>query len=584
MSNPYTEHLLNQIGSQLRARNFTGAESLITQVLTKDPANIRGLCFQAIIAAETGRKELALTIIQKALELGAKMPAVINNAAAVFFKCGQPARACQMWERLAQIVPQSVDAHWNLAMYYVRQGDADNAEAYLRKVMNLAPDHPNVYINLGNLVKNSGRIEEAAILFWEGSRRHPHDVRESSNLLYAMHFNPEFSAEEIHHAHAAWGRAYEAIIPCLKQPEINRFPSRRLRIGYISPYLRNHVIGHNFLPLIRKHDHSQFEIYCYSDTQQQDDTTEQIMRNTHQWRDTGRISDPDLAQMILQDKIDLLVDLNMHMEGVRLGVFARKPAPIQITWMAYPGSTGLTRMDYRLTDAVLDPPGVTDAFYTERSIRLDSFWCYEPASDSPVVVSLPADINGHVTFGCLNNFGKINTKTLEMWRDILAMVPDARLIILPPKGKTIPWLLKILRVEAHRVECLPRQPHQQYLTLYNRIDLALDPFPYTGHTTTLDGLWMGVPLVTLVGSTVASRGSLSILTNLGLQELAASTQEDYIKLAINLAKNRPRLRELRDGLRKKMKHSVLMNAEKFTQQTESAYRMIWQQWCEKANN
>jgi len=580
MSNLSTEIVLNQAGTCLDARDFAGAAPLVAQALAIEPHNIRGLCFQAIIAAETGRKELALKAIQQALKLGPRLPAVINNAAAVFFQCGQASRASQMWQRLIQIAPQSVDAHWNLAMYHVRQGDTDNAETFLRKVMQLAPDHPNVYVNLGNLLKNSGRIEEAVSLFREGARRHPHDVRESSNLLYAMHFDPAFGPEEIHREHAAWGRAFEATIPCLKRHENDRCPTRRLRVGYVSPNFRGHVVGHNLLPLFRKHDHAQFRILCYSDTPQPDGVTGQLRQGADVWRDTQKLSDADLASLIAQDQIDVLVDLTMHMEGVRLGVFARKPAPVQVTWMAYPGSTGLTRMDYRLTDAVLDPPGMNEGFYTEQTIRLETFWCYAPPADSPAVGPLPADSNGYVTFGCLNNFSKVNSGLLGLWREVLSAVPRARLIVLPPKGRATAWLLEKLGVEPGRVDCLPRQPREQYLALYNRIDLALDSFPYTGHTTTLDGLWMGVPLVTLVGSTIASRGSLSALSSLGLQELAVTTEGDYVALATGLVKNLPRLRELRAGLRGRMERSVLMDADRFARQAELAYRKMWQKWCE----
>lgn len=583
MPNLFVERHLDEAGARLSARDFVGAGSLIAQALVIEPKNIRGLCFQAIIAAETGHKDLAMATISRALKLGPRMPAVINNAATVFFQCGQPIRAYQMWQRLTQLMPHSVDAFWNLAMYHVRQGDTDSAVTYLRKVVQLSPDHPNAYVNLGNLVKNSGRIEEAVALFREGVRRHPHEIKENSNLLYAMHFDPTFGPEQIYREHAAWGRAFEAATSCPERYENDRSPMRRLRIGYVSPNFRDHVVGHNLQPLFRKHHHDQCQIYCYSDTQQQDGITEQLRSGADVWRETATMSDAELAALICRDQIDVLVDLVMHMEGVRLGAFARKPSPVQVAWMAYPGSTGLTRMDYRLTDAVLDPPGENDGFYTEQSIRLETFWCYEPPASGPVVGSLPADANGYVTFGCLNNLGKVNARVLDMWREVLAAVPRSRLIMLPPKGKTITWLREKLQVEPARVECLPRQAQQQYFSLYNRIDIALDPFPYTGHTTTLDGLWMGVPLITLVGATVVSRGSLSILSNLGLKELAVTTKGDYVTLATNLANDLPRLRELRAGLRERIERSVLMDADRFTRHVESAYRMMWQRWCEKAH-
>ena len=580
MPNMFAEGLLDQAGKTFEARDFAKTDLLIAQALALEPGNLRGWCFQAVVAVETGRKELALKTIQRALKHGPRIPAVINNAATIFYQCGQPARARQLWRRLLEIAPQSVDANWNLAMYHVRQGDMDDAEFYLRKVMELAPDHPGVYLNLGNLLKNRGQIEEAISIFREAVRRHPHDLRGFSNLLYAMHFDPSSSPEQIYREHAAWGRAFEETVPCQERHENNRSIERRLRIGYLSPNFRAHVVGHNFLPLIRQHDHEQFQVFCYSDTVMEDDVTENLRREADVWRDTQKLPDSDLAKLIAQDQIDVLVDLTMHMEGVRLGVFARKPAPVQVTWMAYPGSTGLSRMDYRFTDTVLDPPEAADGFYTEQSIRLESYWCFEPPKDCPPLNPLPADLNGHVTFGCLNNFGKVNTQLLEVWRKILLSVPHSHLLLLPPKGKTTTWLLDNLQIDPARVECLPRQNHRDYLALYNRIDLALDPFPYTGHTTTLDGLWMGVPVVTLAGLTVASRGSLSILSNLGLQELAATTKDGYVALAVDLANQLPRLREMRARLRQRIEQSILMDSNRFARQAESAYRIMWKKWIE----
>lgn len=580
MPNFFVEAYLDQAGARLNARDFVGAGALVAQALGIEAKNIRGICFKAIIAAETGRKDLALQTIRQALKLGPRMPAVINNAATVFFQCGQPDRARQMWLRLVELMPQSVDALWNLGMFHVRQGATDEAEEYLRKVAQIAPEHPKVFVNLGNLIKSSGRIHEAVACFREGVHLHPNDLRANSNLLYAMHFSPTFGPEEIYCEHAAWGRAFEAAMPCRERHDNERSPTRRLRVGYVSANFRAHVVGHNLLPLFRQHDHAKFEVHCYSDTPEHDAITGQLRQGADVWHETGKMSDTEMANQIAQDQIDVLVDLVMHMEGVRLGVFARKPAPVQVTWMAYPGSTGLTRMDYRLTDAVLDPPGETDGFYTEQSVRLETFWCFEPQPGDPTVGPLPADANGHVTFGCLNNFGKINAELLEMWREVLLAVPRSRLMVLPPKGKTTIWLREKLQVEPERLECLPRQTRQQYMALYNRIDLALDPFPYTGHTTTLDGLWMGVPLVTLAGSTVASRGSLSILSNLGLPELAVMTKEEYVKLATRLANDLPRLRGLRSGMRERMEKTVLMDAKRFALQVESAYRQMWEKWCE----
>jgi protein O-GlcNAc transferase len=247
--------------------------------------------------------------------------------------------------------------------------------------------------------------------------------------------------------------------------------------------------------------------------------------------------------------------------------------------MAYPGTTGLSRMDYRFTDPFLDPPGETDHFYTEKSIRLETFWCFKPPSESPAVGPLPADQNGHITFGCLNTFAKVNHSVLELWREILAAVPNSRLVLMLPKGKVMDRVREKLGVAPSRLIGLLRESRLEYFKNYHRVDLTLDPIPYTGHTTTIDSLWMGVPLVTLAGPTVSSRGSLSILSNLGLTELAVRNKSDYAALAVALAHDKDRLRELRAELRERLQRSILMDADRFARQAESAYRTMWHKWC-----
>ena len=292
-----------------------------------------------------------------------------------------------------------------------------------------------------------------------------------------------------------------------------------------------------------------------------------------------------VAERIRSDRIDILVDLALHTANNRLLVFARKPAPVQVTWLGYPGTTGLSAIDYRLTDPYLDPPGLFDAFYSEESIRLpDTFWCYDPLTDQPPVNALPALENGFITFGCLNNFCKVNDGCLALWAQVLQAVPQSRLLLLAPRGQAREHVLARLQQEgiaAPRVEFADRQPRLEYLKLYHRIDLGLDPLPYNGHTTSLDAFWMGVPTLTLVGKTVVGRAGWSQLCNLGLKELAAETPEQYVALAAELAADLPRLQELRGTLRQRMLRSPLMDANRFARHVEQAYRQMWRRWCQQ---
>jgi protein O-GlcNAc transferase len=273
----------------------------------------------------------------------------------------------------------------------------------------------------------------------------------------------------------------------------------------------------------------------------------------------------------------------MHTAGNRLPVFARKPAPVQVTWLGYPGSTGLKTIDYRLSDPYLDPPDTDESIYSEQTIRLPhTFWCYDPVDCVEIPTnSLPAQNTGIFTFGCLNNFCKVNPTILALWAQVLNSVNNSRLLLLANPGTHVQRTIDLLRdkgIDPSRLEFIPRQTHRDYLHHYHRIDLALDTFPYNGHTTTMDGLWMGVPTVTLPGKTAVGRGGLSILSNIGLPELIAHSEEEYIRLAVDLAHDLPRLANLRSTLRHRMQQSPLMDAPRFARNIETAYRQIWHTW------
>jgi predicted O-linked N-acetylglucosamine transferase (SPINDLY family) len=339
------------------------------------------------------------------------------------------------------------------------------------------------------------------------------------------------------------------------------------------------------VPLIENHDHSQFEITCYAQVFKPDAMTDRFRGYADRWRDIVGISDEQVAEQIREDAIDILVDLGLHTTRNRLLVFARKPAPVQVTFAGYPGSTGLAVMDYRLSDPYLDPPGIADEKYSEKTVRLvDSFWCYDPLDCADIEVSaLPALETCVVTFGCLNNFAKINDEILAVWAKVLGRVEGSRLVLLAPPPRLQGRILECLRlngIDPGRIEFLGYRVRREYLQLYRRIDIGLDSFPYNGHTTSLDSLWMGVPVVTLVGERVVSRAGWSQLSNLGMRELAAETAEDFVKIAVELAWDLPRLAKIRLGLRERMERSPLMDAARFARNIEGAYREMWRNWCE----
>ena len=368
----------------------------------------------------------------------------------------------------------------------------------------------------------------------------------------------------------------------------DRSPERRLRVGYVSPDFRNHCQSLFTIPLLAHHDHAAFEIFCYASVVRPDDHTRRLAGYADVWREVCPLCDAALCELIRADRIDLLVDLTMHMAHGRPLAFARKPAPIQVAWLAYPGTTGLDAIGYRLTDPYLDPPepGV-DEQYTEKSLRLPAtFWCYAPLENPPPAVNpLPALANGYVTFGCLNNFCKVNQGVLKLWAQVLVSVADSRLMLLADEGslreRTLN-LLESLGVSRQRVSFFGKRPRPEYLKLYQLIDIGLDTLPYNGHTTSLDSYFMRVPVVTLVGRTVVGRAGFSQLTNLGLPELIARTPEEYLRIARNLATDPGRLAGIRATLRSRMQASPLMDGAAFARGIEAAYRQMWRKWCATA--
>jgi predicted O-linked N-acetylglucosamine transferase (SPINDLY family) len=360
-------------------------------------------------------------------------------------------------------------------------------------------------------------------------------------------------------------------------------PNRRLRIGYVSPDLMDHPVGRFMVAPLRHRDRDAFEVYCYADVARPDVITRRLQASADVWRETSALSDEQLAKIIRADRIDVLVDLVMHSGAGRPLLFARRSAPVQVAWLAYPGTTGLSAMDYRLTDPYLDPLG-TDGNYTERSVRLpDIFWCYDPLNDEPPVNALPAAQAGHATFGCLNNFSKCNARVLEVWSAVLRSAPGSRLLLLAPDGAARRRVLSIMQkagdVDAGRIEFVPHQSRDAYLRTYHRIDVALDTFPYSGHTTTFDACWMGVPTVSLAGQTPVSRGGLSILSNLGLSDWVGTTREQFIDIAIRRARELPHLAQLRATMRERMRSSPLMDGERMARGLEASYRDMWRRWC-----
>jgi predicted O-linked N-acetylglucosamine transferase (SPINDLY family) len=531
-----------------------------------------------------GRLDEACIAGRRAIDLEPGFAEAYNNLGNVLKDLGRFDEAIAAFGRAIQLTPGFAEAHNNLGCTLSEQGNPEAAIAAVGRGIELKPDLAEAYNNLGNALRETGRIDEALDAFRKALALRPDLATAASGLVYALHFHPDFDAQAIVAEHRAWARAHaEPLAAEIRPHENDRAPKRRLRVAFLSPDFRDHAVGRALLPLFAHHDRRQTEFVAYSDVRAADRITANLKALADRWLDVADLSDRRLADRIREDGCDLLVDLALHTAGNRLPVFARKPAPVQVTMLGLPATTGLETIDVRLTDPYLDPPGMTDGDYTERSLRLPRcFWCYQPAEDAPTVGALPAEKNAFVTFGCLNQFAKVSRPALELWVKILQSLAGSRLVIHAPPGAhrlAVQRLFQEAGIAPERIAFVARVPRRSYLGRYHDLDLCLDPFPYNGGITTMDSLWMGVPVITLAGRTAVGRAGVSILANVGLPELIARTPEQYVRIAIDWAGDLARLRRLRSGLRQRMQASPLMDGAHYAAAVEAAFRQAWRTWC-----
>ncbi len=564
-------------------RDFDAAAALLEEVLAREPSNADAAFNLGNALHGQGRTQAAADCYRRASTLRPGHADALTNLGNVLKELGDFAASAAAYEAALRIDPASATVLNNAGCLLRTLGRLDEAEDLLRRALLAEPMRAALHDHLGSVLKDAGDLDAAIDCFRRSLALDPTNPATHGNLVYSLSFQaarPEPVLEEaIHFAHR-FADSLESGGPHAN----DRSPHRRLRIGYVSPDFRDHCQSLFTLPLLSHHDHDAFEIVCYSGVERPDDHTRRIAALADVFRDVRALDDAALAGLVRDDGIDILVDLTMHMARGRPLTFARKPAPIQVAWLAYPGTTGMSAMDYRLTDPRLDPDGC-DGQYRERSIRLpDSFWCYHPLTsgvDTPVS-PLPALASGHVTFGCLNNPCKLTDATLALWGAVLHAVPGARMLMLAPPGRHRERLARRLAaqgISSERVDFAPHRSRDQYLRAYDGIDIALDTLPYNGHTTSLDSLWMGVPTVTRIGETCVGRGGLSQLHQLGLTELAADSDSRFVDAAAALARDLPRLARLRQELRGRMERSPLMDAPRFARHVEAAYRHMWACFC-----
>ncbi len=537
---------------------------------------------------DQGKLEEAVAAYRKALELQPDyVPAHINLGNALTNQ-GELEEAVAAYRKALELKPDHADAHYNLGIALKEQGKLDEAVVAYRKALELKPDHAAAHNNLGNALKNQGKLDEAVVAYQRALELKPDHADAHSNLLSCMNYDTQTSQQEILAESRRWDEihAVPSAADERRHPN-NRNADRRLRVGYVSPDFREHSVSYFLDPVIAGHDRRSFEVFCYAEVAKPDNKTARFRGLSDGWCSTVGMTDAAVAERIRADDIDILVDLAGHTANNRLLVFAERPAPVQVTWLGYPNTTGLSAMDYRLTDAIADPEGEADALHTEILVCLpNGFLCYAPVADAPEIGGTPALTTGHVTFGSFNNLAKVTPEVVETWARVLHRIPKSRLVIKSwpladeePRKRYLE-MFGAHGIDAGRVElCSWIASKSGHLGAYNRVDVGLDPFPYNGTTTTCEALWMGVPVITLRGDRHSGRVGASILTRVNLAGCMAETKAVYVEKAVALANDLDRLSEFREGLRNRMRESPLCDSDAFTRDVEAAYREMWRRRC-----
>lgn len=591
---------LHAAAAYFQAGRLQDAEALARQVVAQDPRNVEALNLLGSIAHRAGRNEIAIECFTRAIQIDPRHGLLYCNLGESLRLTGRNDEAIQAFGAAIERAPRDPVARNCLGVALCNAGKLDDAIAVWRELVEIAPTFALACHNLANALLERGAAREAAEWHRRAIALDPKLIEAHSNLLRELAYLPEITPQQLLDEHRQWwARHGKPIAEKSRAAHDNdRDPDRALRIGWLSPDFREHSVAYFLEPIFTNHDRSRMQFICYSmtpaviarsaaplggDAARADPFTGRFKSLADAWRDIAGASDEQALQQMRDDRIDILIDLAGHTPRNRMTLLAHKPAPIQVNYLGYPCTTGAGSVDYRLTDALADPPGLTEAHHVEKLVRLPrTAWCYHPPADAPPVEPLPAERIGRITFGSFNSLAKINERVVELWSRILRQVSNSRLLL---KGSglgeesvqtRIAGMFAAHNIGRERLELMGRTPTtHEHLRQYAHVDIALDTFPYNGTTTTCESLWMGVPVVALEGDRHMSRVGVSLLTSSALPELIARDPEDYVRIATALAQDLPRLRELRATLRQRMSDSPLRDERTFTRGLESVLRELW---------
>ncbi|MEO5374093.1 MAG: tetratricopeptide repeat protein [Alphaproteobacteria bacterium] len=569
----------------LHQGRFAEAEDVCRRVIAAVPDHAPGHHTLGIALERQDRLEEAESTLRRAAALQPDHARTFDRLGFVQMRLGRRDEAVASFGRAVAIDPDFAVAFYHLGVAWMHGDRLDEAMACFERALALAPALAEAHNNLGSILRTLGRYDEAVAAYARAVEVRPDYVDAHSNLIFALDFMPGVTPARQQQERRRWydrhGRRFTATIaPHANPPD----PERPLKVGYVSGDFRRHSAAYLFGPVVRNHDPEAFPVFCYAGGTEEDDLTATFRARARGWRWTEGLSDDALAETIRADGIDILVDLSAHTAGNRLLVFARKPAPVQVTGWGHAEGTGLPTIDAFLADPVL-VEAADRPLFAEEVVDLPCFLCYEPPPDAPPVAPLPALTTGHVTYGCFNRFDKMSAAALAAWARIVRRVPGARLVLKnnqfddPERRHAVTAALAGQGVAPERVSLLGETPHAQHLAAFGRIDIGLDPFPMNGGTSTLEAAWLGVPTVALAGTTTASRVGAALDGGLGLPHLVAADVDAYIDIAVGLASDLPALSVLRATLRPRMAARPIGNPGLYTAAVETVYRDLWRRWC-----
>ncbi len=600
----------------LRSGDLVETIRICNRILKETPNSAAALHLQGVALFQQGEHLLATNSIRQAIAIDTQQPDYFCNLGTVLQAMGDYGQACEQFLRGLQLDPGRPELHFNLGNALKLQGRFEEAVAAYSRALEFRSDYPQALNNLGNAFYEQGRLEEANSCFQKAIELNPHFADANHNLgntlvrqerhsaaqpyfelaaqlaperpeflqsrFLSLSYDTGLSEEHRFQLHRRWGELVERCKYSI--PNYSSVADSRcgIRIGYVSPDFREHSIASFLEPVLKHHDSSHFQVTCYANLATPDETTVRLQNIADRWRSIWGLSDSDTAELIRRDGIDILVDLAGHTAHNRLGVFARKPAPVQVTGWGYGWTTGLEAMDYRISDAVADPSGEPRC-HTEELIRLRcGIHCYQPPSAAPDVVERSGPLGGHITFAAFHRHVKLNEPLLRIWSQILKGVPDSNLLFkdraycLSHVKEKILAMCRSCEIPEERIRLkVGTNSVQEHLATYGETDIALDSLPYNGSTTTCEALWMGVPVITLRGNSYVGRMSASLLTQVGLGEMIAGSVEEYIERTIELAADRQRLAQVRRALRNRVRNSPLCDGGGYARELERVYRELW---------